>query len=437
MPLAQQQQQQQPQIRVIVRLPYNRPDEPIPDPPRIEWNAEKEHFLWEVIAKSRVVEGAGTDWKGLANHLQVPLPYLLYRAQVRYEEDLRGLRTALSPTSPTPQEPVPPRPASPPGSNNAGGEYFPRLPTTEKHPSGRRDSFRSSNGGPMAASSSARPLTIRTRLNSLRSVSSPQKVTSSSVLTLQGPKRAFPALRPLSPTSSRPSPSSPSSGADGGSEGEEEEELHKLEEEERRIEEQEALERKLKNLELKMTRDALGLVSSPTRPPFARRDIDRKRLRLSSESGISSGIHHRLAMSRRPSISHTPSHHSLSSTTNSLQGSIPDIPSPPPELTSQPTSPMTRHLTPATSPRSPPAVSHNMAFGTIRGSTTASRRLGGNVRSDRGSEIGSTPSSFSDLSDASLSSAMESSLMSNIRGQSPRVSSFTRSNLGSRRPSAR
>lgn len=36
----------------------------------------------QVIAKSRAIEGAGTDWQGLSNHLQVPLPYLLYRAQV-------------------------------------------------------------------------------------------------------------------------------------------------------------------------------------------------------------------------------------------------------------------------------------------------------------------------------------------------------------------
>jgi hypothetical protein len=36
----------------------------------------------QVIAKSRAMEGAGTDWQGLSNHLQVPLPYLLYRAQV-------------------------------------------------------------------------------------------------------------------------------------------------------------------------------------------------------------------------------------------------------------------------------------------------------------------------------------------------------------------
>ncbi|KAI0787115.1 hypothetical protein BC629DRAFT_492842 [Irpex lacteus] len=82
----------QPNFRVVVRLPYNRPEESRPDPPRVEWNSEKEQILWEVIAKSRVVEGAGTDWKGLASHLQVPLPYLLYRAQARYEEDLRGLQ---------------------------------------------------------------------------------------------------------------------------------------------------------------------------------------------------------------------------------------------------------------------------------------------------------------------------------------------------------
>lgn len=290
---------------------------------------------------------------------------------------------------------------SPPGPGTAGGEYFPRMPTTEKQSSGRRDSFRSTGGGPMSASTSARPLTIRTRLSSLRSASSPQKVTSSSVITLQGPKRAFPALRPLSPTSSRPSPSSPSSGADGGSEGEEEEEMRKLEEEEKRIEEQDALDKKLRDLERKMTRDALGLVSSPVRQQVPRRDADRGSIRPLSESSASSGIHLRLAMNRRPSISQTPSHHSLSSTTNSPQGSIPDIPSPPPEFNSQPTSPRPRHLTPATSPRSPPAVSHNTAIGTIRGSSAASRRLGG--RSDRGSEIGSTASSFSDFSGKGLS----------------------------------
>lgn len=75
-----------PSVRVIVRLPYNRPEEPLPNPPlvrpvsssevawhtlmqfperKVEWNSEKEHILWEVIAKSRATEGAATDCKYL------------------------------------------------------------------------------------------------------------------------------------------------------------------------------------------------------------------------------------------------------------------------------------------------------------------------------------------------------------------------------------
>lgn len=334
--------------------------------------------------------------------MQVPLPYLLYRAQVRYEEDLRGLRTALSPSLPNSQATTA-KPASPPAPPSTGGEYFPKMSTNDKVAFPRRGSLRSGNG-PLTASSSGRPLTIRTRLNSLSNahrsspVNSPQKVTSSSVLTLQGPKRTYAPLRPLSPTSSHPSPSSPSSGADGDSEGEEEEEeMRKLEEEERRIEEQDALEKKLRDLELKMTRDALGLVSTPARPTFARRDFERGRLRPLSTSSVSS-LHQRVDLGRRNSVSQTPSHHSLSSA-SSPQGSIPDIPSPPPESRSQPPSPMARHLSPAGPSRSPPTVSHGNAWGTVRGPPAVRRpTFGGNVRSEKGSEIGSNASSFSDLS---------------------------------------
>lgn len=293
------------------------------------------------------------------------------------------------------------------------------MPGGDKQVFPRRGSLQTGNG-PLSASSSARPLTIRTRLSSLgaRSASSPLKVTSSSVLTLQGPKRAHAPLRPLSPT--RPSPSSPSSGADGGSEGEEEEEeMRKLEEEEKRLEEQEALERKLRELELKMTRESLGLVSSPTRPSFARRDIDRGRMRPLSSSSVSSSLHHRLDMSRRHSVSQTPSHHSLSSA-SSPQGSIPDIPSPPPESRSQPPSPMARHLSPVGPSRSPPAVSHGNAWGTMRGpSATVGRngRFGGNARSERGSEFGSTASSFSDLSGKTLANTASRCLLSCRRCQ--------------------
>lgn len=372
---------------------------------QVEWNSDKEHFLWEVIAKSRVVEGGGTDceytawWrshstdgypgKGLAEHLQVPLPYLLYRAQVRYEEDLRGLRTALSPASPTPQPtPVPSGATFPTQPSNAKGEYFPGSSPPERLIFPRRDSLRAGNGQ-LPPSISGRSLTIRTRLNSLGSahrINSPQKVTSSSVLTLQGPKRTFIPRRTLSPTPSRPSPSSPSSGADGGSEGEEEEEeLRKFEEEERRIEEQQALELKLKNLELKFTKDKLGLVTSPRRPqPPRHADTDRGRHRP-----LSGDVHRFGSSSRRYSASHTPSNHSLSSA-SSPQGSIPDMPSPPPEGRSPPMSPMARQL--AGPSRSPPTVSHGNAWA----QSARSRIRQG--RSERGSEIGSTTSSFSDLS---------------------------------------
>jgi hypothetical protein len=73
---------QQPRIRVVVQLPYNRPDHPLPDPPhvrigsqfsrllterawsvQIEWNAEKDNVLWEVIALSRTSDNGGTDCK--------------------------------------------------------------------------------------------------------------------------------------------------------------------------------------------------------------------------------------------------------------------------------------------------------------------------------------------------------------------------------------
>ncbi|KAJ3545987.1 hypothetical protein NM688_g5562 [Phlebia brevispora] len=388
----------QPNIRVIVRLPWNRPEEPLPDPPRVEWNADKEAILWEVIAKSRAVEGAGTDWKGLANHLQVPLPYLLYRAQVRYEEDLRGLqgiREALSPTSPT------------------GGQSGPPSSTPLGRPL-NADSLRLGSGH-LSASGSARTLTIRTRLNSLghrSSVNSPQKVSSSSVLTLQGPKRPHTQLRPLTPTSSRASPSSPASSAD---ESEEDEDTRREAEEEQRAE-QEALDRKLRELQRKLTKANLGLVSSPPKPAPLRmqdtkgkgKEMDRGRTAPLSASSTSSSIHQRLEMSQAVNRSQTPSHHSLSSA-SSPQGSIPDIPSPEPR--SPQLSPM-RHFSPAGKSTSPPAVNHGNAWGALRHIGRA--RTIGNVRSERGSEIGSETSSFSDLSDASLSASLESALMSNM-----------------------
>ncbi len=387
--------------------------------------------------------------KGLAAHLAVPLPYLVYRAQVGYEEGLRGLQgiTALSPTvtSPINQGLGPTTSSSPPPKpTGTSGEYFPKMTTPDRlFP--RRDSLRFGSGN-LSTSIVGRPLAIRTRLNSIgnRSIKSPQKVSSSSVITLQGPKRTHTQLRPLSPTSSCASPSSPASTADASSEGEEDEETRKEEEEERRIEEQEALEKKLKDLHRMMTKEAVGLISSPPQPTSLRyqekgkgRERDGGRLRPLSTSSTSSSLHQRLDMSRPYGQSKTPSHHSLSSA-SSPQGSIPSIPSPPPEPRSPQLSPIARHLSPVGKSTSPPAVSHGSVWGTVR--HTPRTRIAGKGRSDRGSEIGSEASSFSDLSggkcrislchynladclkDASLStSALESALLSNIRGGGSRM----------------
>ncbi|KAJ3509149.1 hypothetical protein NMY22_g16390 [Coprinellus aureogranulatus] len=99
-----------PQLRVVVRLPGTRPDNPIPDPPQIEWTQEKADILWKVIEKSRSSDSGGADWKGLAAHLEVPLPYLLYRVNARFHEEIRGLKDIQDTLSPTGAQPTFPSP---------------------------------------------------------------------------------------------------------------------------------------------------------------------------------------------------------------------------------------------------------------------------------------------------------------------------------------
>lgn len=344
--------------------------------------------------------------KGLASHLQVPLPYLLYRAQARYEDDLRGLQgiqtslsnqSAISPTSQAGPSHGPIIPTSPPANLlKLPGEDVSSASTPERLTFPRKESQKFGGGG---STSTARPLPIRTRLNSLsaRSMNSPHRVTSSSVITLQGPKRQHTTRLPLTPPISRASRSSPGSSADESSEDDEDQ--RKLDEEEKRAEEQAALEQKLKDLTLKLTKDRLGLVSSPPKNKGKGKETDRGRIRPLSASSVS-GSHHQLEMSRRNS--HTPSHHSLSSTSSRQgSGSIPSIPSPPPEARSQPQSPMARHLSPGGKSTSPPAVALNTAWAT-RNQVLGKARTSGKVRSDIGSEMGSTASSFSDFSGKSM-----------------------------------
>ncbi|KAK7033603.1 hypothetical protein VNI00_012840 [Paramarasmius palmivorus] len=378
-----------PNVRVVVRLPENRPEMPLSDPPQIEWNQEKADILWKVIERSRSNGNAGTDWKGLAGHLEVPLPYLLYRAQARFQEDLRGLQD-ISVTSPSATQPP-----------TSALEEFPLHNDQPSHLHGKSRL----SGSIRLSSSSARtstPLGIRARLNSLghnsRSHDSPRpkKATSSSTLTLQQPSRPVNHFRPRSPASSEETDS-------------EDEEMIKEEEAERHAEEQEALDKKLKDLHRMMTNEALGLVSSNR---SKRKSVDRGRV-FSPKSSF-----------RQDALSSASASHSVSSA-SSPQGSIPEIPSSP--MDSQPHSPVGRHMSPGKS-SSPPALSPRSALG------QSHRRYGhliGRSSSEQGSVNGSeTSTSFSDISDASISgSALESALLSNIRGGGSRFSVFARSKL--------
>ena len=343
---------------------------------------------------------ASITGKGLAEHLQVPLPYLLYRAQTRYEEDLRRLveiREALSPTTAT-------QPARP----------LEEFPSVERRATVGKGSARMAAGGTPRLSSSARlntPLAVRARLSSFGNNSArSKKASSSSTLTLQGATKSYmPTMGPTSASSEEETDS-------------EDEAAAREEEADRKLEEQEALDRKLKALHKNMTSEALGLVSSREKA----RVIDRGRIGM---------------VSTKPALARPVQGESSSRSTSqsvsgasSPQGSIPSIPSPPPG--SQTHSPISRHLSPSKS-SSPPAVSPRSAHG------QSHLRYGPLVdrTGEQDSSQGSETSSFSDLSgeslrgdgavpfyadfglaDASLSaSALESALLSNLRGTGSRL----------------
>ena len=278
----------------------------------------------------------------------MPLPYLLYRAQTRYEDDLRGLqditgRGALSPLTATKH-----------------AEEFPSLP--EKPSIVRRTSSRmGSSTRRLSASRLSSPLQVRARLSSLghRSPTRPKKVSLSSTLTLRSPaKKNIPHLQPTTPSSSE--------GTDS-----EDEEVAKEEEADRKVEEQEALDKKLQNLQKLITGDALGLVSSPRSKGKGKNNAKQKYHGRTSPD----------LSSRSQSVS----------STGSPQGSIPSIPSPPPE--SQPQSPISRHLSPSKS-SSPPAVSPR----SVRGQSHLRYAPMVGPTSEQGSNHGSSASSFSDIS---------------------------------------
>ncbi|KAG6820683.1 hypothetical protein H0H93_013201 [Arthromyces matolae] len=380
-------------VRVVVRLPWDRPESnAIVDPPSIEWNAEKADLLWKYIERSRSTDTGGPDWKGLATHLDVPLPYLLYRVNARFQEEIRGLKDIQGALSPSSSQP-PTRP-------------FDAGPAELKSPTAARAENRHLSGSRFNVSGrlAATPIGVRARLNSLGSNSQkPKKALSSSTLTLQAQKKTHtPCLRPTTPSSSE--------GTDS-----EEEAARKEEEADREAEEQETLDRKLKKLQEMITNEGLGLVSS-SRLGSNGKAPDRGR----SGRGSMGGSYRLDQLSNSSSVSGS---RSLSSA-SSPQGSIPDIPSPPSETPSRTS--IHRHLS-ASKSSSPPTLSPRNALG------QRYRPLVDRATSEHSSSHGSEASSFSDLSDADLSSsALESALMSNIRSGGSRISHFARSRMTGR-----
>lgn len=310
--------------------------------------------------------------KGLAAHLEVPLPYLLYRAQARYEEDLRGLQDirGVLPTPPSATTPFPAAPSTPtiptPRPADATPTISPDHLLSIKIPQAKLTSVASFGARrPSASQRMSTPLGVRARLNSLthKSPSKPRggqghathgKTSSSSTATLQGTKRT------TGPLSAPPRTTSPFSD-DAESESSDEEELaqRKDEEMERQAEEQENLDKKLAQLQRMMTSERLGFVRSPVSPEKGKEREDTRReeivrgrppfptsaiamsANLSGNGGVGTapgspskmrfnehtGLDVRLA--EFTSAARNRDHSASVSSASSPRGSIPSIPSPP------------------------------------------------------------------------------------------------------------
>jgi hypothetical protein len=303
---------------------------------QIEWTSEKADILWKVIEiqRTRAVDSAGADcefsvkfsivcsfnWtgKGLAAHLVVPLPYLLYRVNARFQEEIRGLKDiqgALSPASPQHQFPS----TSDTKLFNETKVSTPKLAIVP-------------------------PLDVRARLNSLSNISTSRhkKIsTSSSITTLQAvtTRKVFESLKkPVSPTSS------------GDEADSSDEEAIKEEEAERAAEEEEALARKLAQLQRMMTNEKLGLVSGGA----ARQRVG-NRGRPAPLSTIPSGNYRQDALS-----SASASRSQSISSASSPRGSI-LIPSPPPERNGNTAGQTPRNR--SSNPSSPPRASGRNSLG--------------------------------------------------------------------------
>lgn len=285
------------------------------------------------------------EGQGLSEKLNVPLPFLMYRAQVRYEEDLRGLQAAMA-------QPIVQSTAQPLAI-----------------PSPRRQEDKNSNIKPPIASFAgirtstvstprqATPIGVKNRFTSnLRSQpalhsshrSTNGTISTSTVTLTHRPAAAHSPthLRLMSPPESRPS--------------------SETEDEEAQEDEQgdpEAIRKRLKDLERMMTSNVLGFARP--KPTLKAPGPSSSVIRASSRNDVTSG-----------------------GETTSAQSSIPSIPSPP-ESQLQPPQP-TRQVDTQTIER--PQQSQSPSRQVVRNKTVGKPPL------PKGSSHGSSASSFSDIS---------------------------------------
>lgn len=196
----------------------------------------------------------------------------------------------------------------------------------------------------------------------------------------------------------------------GPSDSEEEEEMDAAEEETQKLEEQETVEQRLKDLANMMNPDELGFFRTFKPPPLSL-ELDSSQAQNQAQTQTHSELTE--SVRREDSVAGT-----SESNATSPQGSIPSIPSPHNELRSPTTSSVLSSVQATTtlprnqsrSPRLPQSP---------RRMTQISKRGGAPSRNvQHANSQGSATSSFSDISDApSVSaSALESALLSNLRG---------------------
>ncbi|KAF8470098.1 hypothetical protein BDZ91DRAFT_719955 [Kalaharituber pfeilii] len=76
---------------VYLRLPF--PRGAFVDPPQVDWNANKERVLWRIL--SRTTRNQGIDWNQLAQQFQVSRAFLLQQAAWLYERELSQVRAQM------------------------------------------------------------------------------------------------------------------------------------------------------------------------------------------------------------------------------------------------------------------------------------------------------------------------------------------------------